>query len=248
MPMISYRCPDCGCDDEHFYHSASSAPATVECRGFKSSGPQYQEIEHEVVQSDGTVLIELERVELAPTLTPCTGTALQRASFPGELWARPARGFEDIVVYEHDNWEGKSDDFKRSHQRYYVPGRNYEATEPGMRRVVLNSMAEYNRFIKRANEEITSDMRNHRDMHRAYWEARRRAMRADVDARVGPVRSHPLISYLMKAMRRRSDAKSDARYGKSLDAHFHSQLLEFNQSNMQDWCDADTNWRSTRAR
>ena len=248
MPMISYRCPDCGRDDEHFYHRASAAPASVQCVGFREAEERFEEIQHEVRNVDGTLTIEVELVALAPTLTPCAGTALQRETLPGERRARPARGFADIVVYEYDNWDGKSDEFKRGHQRYYVPGRNYESTEPGMKRVVLNSMHDYNRFIKRANEEITSDMRNHREMHRTYWEARRKALREDVNARVGPVRTHPLIAHLMRAMRQRSDRKTQERYGKPLDAHFHSQLLEFNQGNMQDWCDAETRWRSRRAR
>ena len=250
--MISYRCPDCGADQEHFHHHASTAPATVECVGFREAEQRYEEIKHEVVQPDGSVLIEIERVALAAALTPCTGTALQRESLPGELWAKPARGFEDIVVYEHTDWETRSDDFKRSHQRFYVPGRNNEPTEPGMRRVVMNSMADYNRFIKRANEAITSDMRDHRDMHREYWNARRKALRDDVNARVGPVRSHPLIAYLMRTIRARSDRKSDQRYGKPLDAQFQAQIIERNQSNMQDWCAEDSGgrrgWKSQRAR
>jgi len=247
MPMIDYRCPDCGRDDERFYHSRGAALASIECTGFKQSAPRYEEIEREVPQPDGTVLIEKERVELAPALEPCTGTALQRVSLPGELWARPARGFADITVLTYPDWDSRSDDFKRSHERYYVPGRNYER-EPGMQPVVMNSMADYNRFIKKANEDITSRMRDHRYMHEEYWKQRRKALREDVNARIGPSRSHPLVAFLRRAMQARSDRKSAWRYGKPLDAHFHSALLEFNQGNLQDFCAEDTGWKSQRAK
>ena len=49
-------------------------------------------------------------------------------------------------------------------------------------------------------------------------------------------------------MRARSDRKSAERYGKALNANFHAQLLEFNQSNMQGFCAEDTGWRERRAR
>jgi len=245
MPMISYRCPDCGADDEHFYHSASRAPETTECRGFKEAEAQFEEIKREVKQPDGTVVIEIEKVELAPTLTPCTGTSVQRVSLPGELWARPARGFEPLVVYEVADYESKSDDYKRSHNRFYVPGRNNEPTEAGMRRIELTNMHEYNRWVKGANEYETQKMRDHRDMHKEYWGQRRKAMRDNVNARI---RHSPLLVSLARLIRARSDTKSNARYGKPLDAHFHSQLLEFNQSNMQDWCDKDTGWKARRAK
>jgi hypothetical protein len=82
-------------------------------------------------------------------------------------------------------------------------------------------------------------------MHEYYWGQRRKAMRDNVDARIRP---HPTLISLARIIRKISDQKTINRYGKPLDAHFHSQLLEFNQGNIQDYCSEDTGWRSRRAK
>ena len=248
MPMVSYRCPDCGCESEHFHFRAAEAPASVYCTGTKFVEQAAQKVERQVVQPDGTVLIEYEEVEQAPVLEVCTGTQLQRDSWMDPQWARPARGFEALVIYERANYDAESDDFKRGHDKYYIPGRNNEPTEPGMKRIEITQMHQYNQVIREINNYETQKMRDHRSMHEEYWKARRKAMREHVDARVGPQRSHPLIQYLRRVMRARSDQKSNARYGKPLDAHFHAQLIEFNQGKIQDWCAEDTGWKARRAR
>jgi hypothetical protein len=182
------------------------------------------------------------------TLSTCTAPALRRVTYPGEGVAVNARRFEQLSVYEVADWDRKSDDFKRSHQRYYVPGRNNEPTESGYLRHDITNIQAYNKFVKRVNADEIAKMKDHRDMHREYFGARRKAMREDVDARVGPARSHPLVQMLRRAMRARSDSKFNARYGKPLDARFHAQLIEFNQGNIQPWTAEDTNWRDRRAR
>lgn len=242
MPMISYRCPDCGCEDEGFYHHP---PASIPCRGVRLNEPTKQMIERRVPNPDGTETIEYEEIELAPTMDICTGTMLQRASYPGELWSRPARGFEQLSIYERADYDALPDAAKRGIERFYVPGRNNETTEAGYRRIDITNMHEYNRWVKRINEHETSRMKDHRSMHEEYWKARRTAMRDNVNARI---RSSPLLVSLAREVRKRADQKTINRYGKQLDAKFHSQLLEFNQSNMQDWCDADTGWKSRRAK
>jgi hypothetical protein len=239
--MISYRCPDCGSDDECFKHTASDAPETMPCRGVKLSEPKTQRVERRVPQPDGTELIEYEEVELAPTMEVCGGTMLQRVSLPGEMWSRPARGFEPLVVFE----AADPSSLPAGRSKYYIPGRNYEATEPGYKRIELTSMAEYNKWVKGANQYETDRMKDHRSMHEYYWGARRTAMRDHVNARI---RHNPVLMSIARMVRARSDAKTAVRYGKPLDAHFHSQLLEFNQGNIQDYCDSETRWRSTRAR
>src|SRR5579872_2634143 len=244
MPMISYRCPDCGSDDEHFHHSASNAPDTIECRGFKVNPAATEKVERRIAQPDGTYLIEWEEVELAPTLSVCTGTSYRRVSYPGELTAAPARGFEPLVIFERVGYESYTPEQKRSLQRYYIPGRNYEPTEPGMKRIEITSMAQYNAAIREINRHEVSTMSDHRAMHAEYWKSRRRAMRDHVDARI---RHSPLLVSLARLIRARSDRKTNTRYGKPLNANFHAQLLEFNQGNIQDFCDADTGWRSRRA-
>jgi hypothetical protein len=247
--MISYRCPDCGSDDEHFHHSRTAAPASIECRGTRVVEQARQKIERQIVDpTTGTVTIEYEEIETAPQLAVCTGTAVQRDSLPGEIFSRPARGFEALVIYERAGYDSFTPEQKRSLQKYYVPGRNYEPTEPGMKRIEITNMAQYNRLVREVNRHEIAKMSDHREMHKTYFDARRKALRDDVNARVGPQRSHPLVAYLRNAMRKRSDRKSIDRYGKPLDARFHAQLLEFNQGNMQDFCDKDTGWRATRAK
>lgn len=246
--MISYRCPTCGCDDEHFSHVRANAPASVSCRGVNMVDQPNERVERRIENADGTVTLEYEEVEVAPSMEVCGGTALQRESLPGEQFSRPARGFEPLVIYERPGYDTAPPEFKRSHQKYYVPGRNNEPTEPGMRRIDITGIHQYNRVAKEINAHELQKMTDHRDMHREYFGARRKAMREDVDARVGPARSHPLVQMLRRAMRKRSDGKFNARYGKPLDAHFHSQLIEFNQSNMQPWTAEDTGWKDRRAR
>ena len=245
--MISYRCPDCGSDDEQFHHRRSDAPASVPCRGVRvdSTQQQKQTIEHPVHNPDGSISIELEEVELAPSLSVCGGTAVQRESLPGEQFSRPARGFEALVIYERQNYDSLPDDTKRSLNKYYIPGRNYEPTEPGMKRIEITNMAEYNRHIKTINEYETQKMRDTRSMHREYFGARRKAMRDDVNAKT---RHSDLLRSISRVVRARSDRKTDIRYSKALDAHFHAQLIEFNQGKIQDYCDADTGWKSRRAK
>jgi hypothetical protein len=175
----------------------------------------------------------------------CTAPALRRTTYPGEGVALNARRFEQLSVFEVHDWDHKSDDFKRSHQRYYVPGRNYEPVEPGYVRHDLTNIQDYNRFVKTVSSHELQKMRDHRAMHEEYWRARRKSMRDDVNARI---RHSPLLMSIARMVRARSDRKSDARYGRALDPHFHAQLLEFNQSSMQAFCDADTGWKDRRAR
>jgi hypothetical protein len=169
------------------------------------------------------------------SIETCTAPALRRLTLPGQGVALNARRFEPLVVYQN-----AADPSKIS-----VPGRNNEPTEAGYKRVELTNMADYNRFVKQVNASEKAKMTDHRDMHRYYWEARRDAMREHVDARRG---QDTRIIDLVRAVRKRSDQKTAKRYGKGLDPHFHSQLMEMNQSNMQDYCDKDTGWKATRAR
>ena len=108
-----------------------------------------------------------------------------------------------------------------------------------MERIEITNMAEYNRHIKTINEYETQKMRDTRSMHREYFGARRKAMRDDVNAKT---RHSDLLRSISRVVRARSDRKTDIRYSKALDAHFHAQLIEFNQGKIQDYCDADTGW------
>src|SRR5262249_35740654 len=160
-----------------------------------------QKVERRIENPDGTVTIELEEVEQAPEMRICAKPMLQRESHLDPTWARPARGFEALVIYERANYDAQSGDFQSGHDRYYIPGRNNEPTEPGMKRIEITNIAQYNQVSKQINAYETQKMRDHRVMHEEYWKARRKALRSDVDARVGPVRSHPLIKYLTQTMR-----------------------------------------------
>jgi hypothetical protein len=175
----------------------------------------------------------------------CQAAAVRRTTYPGEGVPLNARRFEPLVVYERANYESASDDFKRGHDKYYIPGRNNEPTEPGMIRHEITNIQDYNRFSKSVNAYETQKGRDHRSMHEFYWSQRRKALRDHVDARI---RHNPLLMSLARLIRKRSDQKSAARYGKGMDAHFHSQLIEFNQGSIQDWCAEDTGWKSRRAR
>jgi hypothetical protein len=217
---------------------------TRACEGVLLSEPEIEkrQVERKIDNADGTQTIEYEEVELelAPTMSICTGTMTQCSLLEVPRYGvRNARGFEPLVVYE------RVGELARGQDRYYVPGRNNEPTEAGMKRIELTNMAEYNRFVKTANEYETAKMRDHREMHRFYWNSRRKAMRDHVDARI---RHSPLLVSLARMVRARSDRKTDVRYGKPLDAHFHSQLMEFNQGSIQDFCAEDTGWKATRAR
>jgi len=235
--MISYRCPDCGSDEEEFHHS--NAPNQIACRGFKINEAQKQTIERKIENGDGTFTLELEEVELAPTLSACAGAALRRVSWPGELWARPARGFEPLVIYQH----------AADPSKFSFPGRNNEPTDAGYKRIEITNMAQYNHWVKHINNVEVDKMKDHREMHREYWKARRGAMREDVNARI---RHSPTLLSLARLVRPRYDAKFEKRYSKPLDARFHSQLLEFNQGNIQDFCAEDSGgrkgWKSSRAK
>jgi hypothetical protein len=245
MPMLSYVCPDCGAEQEHFHHSRTAAPVSYVCEAVRFSDSQKQRIEHRTANPDGTETITYEEVETVPEMLICTGTAVQTETYPGQLYAANAKRFEELVVYERMGWEQMAPEVKRKLDRYYVPGRNSEPTEPGMRRIELTNMGEYNSFIRSANAHYLQQMTDHRDMHREYWKARRKALREHVDARV---RHNPLWVSMLRAIRARSDAKFVKRYSKSLDPAFQAQLIERNQGNMQDWCAEDTGWKARRAR
>jgi hypothetical protein len=221
----TYRCLSCGGEHDEYRQNPHELPYAKVCGC--------------VVDSTGA----------EGTLGTCAAPALRRVTYPGEGVALNARRFEPLVIYERAGYDNHaSPEFKRSHQKYYIPGRNNEPTEPGMKRIEITSIAQYNSVVKAINAHEVSKMRDHREMHREYFGARRKAMREDVDARVGPARYHPLVQMLRRAMRARSDSKFERRYGKPLDARFHAQLIEFNQSNMQPWTAEDTNWKDRRAR
>jgi hypothetical protein len=165
----------------------------------------------------------------------CTAPAYRRASYPGEFVALNARRFEELVIYQSTSDPNK----------FSFPGRNNEPTDQGYRRIEITNMHEYNHWVKRINNIEISKMRDHREMHKYYWNARRKAMRDHINARI---RHSPMLVSLSRLVRRISDRKTDARYGKPLDAHFHSQLLEFDQGHIQSWCDLDTGWKERRAK
>jgi hypothetical protein len=176
-------------------------------------------------------------VEAGPDgeIEKCAAPALRRVTLPGEGVALNARRFEPLVIYR-----SASDPSKFS-----FPGRNNEPTEAGYHRVEITNIHDYNKIAKEINGIENRKMSDHREMHRLYWDARRTAMRDHVNARI---RHSPLLVSLARLIRSRSDRKSAIRYGKPLDARFHSQLLEFDQGHIQDYCDKDTGWKSTRAR
>jgi len=237
MPMISYVCPCCGAGDEHYYHRQSDAPEFLSCRSVDFLTPEKKTIEQKIVNPDGTETVELVEVELEPEMTACTGIMTQRESWLDSTTARPARGFEPLVVYQ-----SATDPTKFS-----IPGRNYEKTDPGYKRIEITNMHEYNKLVKQVNNIERSKMSDHREMHKTYWDARRRAMRDNVNARVGSSGMSRIVD-LLRTIRKRSDTKTNKRYGKPLEPNFHAQLLEFNQGKIQDYCDADTGWKATRAK
>jgi hypothetical protein len=219
-----------------------SRTATYHCASCGAEHDEYRQNQRDLPYAK-TCGAALESADA--TLTTCAAPALRRVVNPGEGVALNARRFEQLSVLEVHDWESKSDDFKRSHQRYYVPGRNYEPTEPGYVRHDLTNMQDYNRFIKTVNAHELQKMRDHREMHRIHWDSERTRMRENVNARIRP---EPLLRSLARMIRKRSDQKSAVRYGRALDPHFHAQLIEFNQSNMQAWTDKETGWKDRRAR
>lgn len=179
----------------------------------------------------------VDSISVEGGIDKCSAPALRRVTYPGEGVALNARRFEPLVLYQ-----SAADPSKIS-----VPGRNYEPTDPGYKRIEITSIAQYNTLVKKINESETSKMRDHRYMHQEYWSQRRKAMRDEINARIRNDGAHR-SRLLARWMRERSDSKTIQRYGKPLDAHFHSQLLEFDQGHIQDYCDKDTNWRATRAK
>jgi hypothetical protein len=168
-------------------------------------------------------------------IAKCTSPALRRVTYPGEGVPLNARRFEPLVIYRSANDPSK----------FSFPGRNNEPTDPGYHRVEITNIYEYNKIAKEINGIEKQKMSDHREMHRLYWQARRTAMREHVDARI---RYSPLLVSLARLMRSRSDRKTAIRYGKPLDPRFHSQLLEFDQGHIQDYCDFDTKWVAKRAK
>lgn len=235
MPMISYQCSVCGCQEEHFHHRSSDAPESIQCRSVNLSETKGPKVEHRIVNPDGTETIEYLTVENVPTMTVCPGTLTVRDSWLDSSFSRPARPFEPLVLYQS----------VVDPTKFSVPGRNNEPTDAGYRRVEITSMHQYHKLAKSINNIERSKMSDHREMHKTYWDARRHALRDDVNARI---RHDQGLVNLASLVRRRSDNKSNRRYGKALEPNFHSQLLEFNQGNMQDFCAEDTGWKSTRAR
>jgi hypothetical protein len=180
-------------------------------------------------------------------LTTCTAPALRRVTLPGEGVPLNARRFEPLVIYERANYT--VDQLARGLNRYYIPGRNNEPTEPGMKRIELTDIHSYNRVQKEISGWETNLMSARRETHREYFQEQRKKVRDDVNARFSQSSRYLGLRQLMRA---RSDRKSAERYGKALNANFHAQLLEFNQGNMQDWCAEDSGgrkgWQSNRAR
>lgn len=217
----TYRCVSCGGEHEEYRTNTRDLPYAKVCGCLT-----------ETKLDDGSI-------------EKCTAVALRRTTYPGEGVALNARRFEPMAIYERANYDSLPDDAKRSLNRYYVPGRNNEPDEPGMKRIEITNINEYNKVVKRINAYETQKMRDHRAMHQEYWKARRSAMRDDVNARI---RHSPLLRSLARLVRARSDRKSDVRYGKSLDAHFHGQLIEFDQGKIQAWTDKDNGWKDRRAK
>jgi hypothetical protein len=214
----TYRCLSCGGEHEQYSQNPRALPYAKVC---------------------GCVVEPTAETETS--LTTCTSPAIRRVTYPGEGIALNARRFEPLVIYERPNHESLG----RSQNRYYIPGRNNEPTEPGMKRIDITNIQQYNRVAKEINQYETQKMRDHREMHRVVFQGERELLRARENARVSQSSRYHALRELI---RKRSDQKSHARYGKPLDAHFHAQLIEFDQGKIQDWCDADTGWKSRRAK
>lgn len=216
-----YRCTHCSGEHEEYRQNPRNLPYAKVC---------------------GSALEDAEGI-----LTTCTAPALRRVTLPGEGVPLNARRFEQLSIYERVNYGAA--EIQRGLDRYYIPGRNNEPTEPGMKRIDITDIHQYNRVSKEINAHETLMMRARRETHREYFQDERVKMRREVDARFS--QSSRYLG-LRQAMRRRSDQKSVVRYGKALDAHFHSQLMEFDQGKIQDFCAEDSGgrkgWQSNRAR
>jgi hypothetical protein len=212
-----YRCLHCAGEHEEYRQNPRNLPYAKVC---------------------GSALEDMEG-----NLTICTAPAIRRVTLPGEGVPLNARRFEPLVIYERANYT--VDQLARGLNRYYIPGRNNEPTEPGMKRIELTDIHSYNRVQKEISGWETNLMSARRETHREYFAEQRRKVRDGVNVRFSQSSRYLGLRQLMRA---RSDRKSAERYGKTLNANFHAQLLEFNQGNMQDWCAEDTGWKSRRAR
>ena len=212
-----YRCLHCAGEHEEYRQNPRNLPYAKVC---------------------GSALEDAEG-----NLTTCTAPALRRVTLPGEGVPLNARRFEPLVIYERANYT--VDQLARGLNRYYIPGRNNEPTEPGMKRIELTDIHSYNRVQKEISGWETNLMTARRETHREYFQEQRKKVRDDVNARFSQSSRYLGLRQLMRA---RSDRKSAERYGKALNANFHAQLIEFDQGNMQDYCDYDTGWKSRRAR
>jgi hypothetical protein len=212
-----YRCLHCDGEHEEYRQDPRALPYAKVCGAA-------------IDQADGS-------------LSKCTAPALRRVTWPGEGVALNACRFEQLSIYERADYS--LNDLARGLSKYYIPGRNNEPTEPGMRRIDITNIQQYNSVVKEINTHETALMRARREQHRLYFDEQREKVRDDVDARFSQSsRYFPL----RRLMRKRSDQKSAVRYGKGLDAHFHAQLIEFNQGNIQDFCAEDTGWKGRRAK
>jgi hypothetical protein len=226
LKTATYRCTSCGGEHEEFNQNPRHLPYAKVCGCL-----QLQDADDE---SDGS-------------LDKCTGVAIRRTTYPGEFVALNARRFEPLVIYERANYDTDmaAGRIPRNIQKYYMPGQNNEPTEAGYKRIEMTNIQEYNRVVREINRHEVQKMTDHRDMHREYFQARRKAMREDVNARI---RHNPTLVSFARIARRLADAKFAKRYGKNLDSRFHAQLIEFNQGNIQDWCSENTGWKSRRAK
>src|SRR5580704_15227359 len=140
----TYRCLSCGGEHDEYRQNPRELPYAKVCGCVVESTPE--------AAAEGS-------------LTTCTAPALRRVTYPGEGVALNARRFEPLVIYERPNHE----QLGRSQNRYYIPGRNNEPTEPGMKRIDITNIQQYNRVVKEINAHEARKMSDHREMHREYF-------------------------------------------------------------------------------
>jgi hypothetical protein len=149
---------------------------------------------------------------------------------------RHARRFDPIVV-----WQSNSDASKFS-----FPGQAGEAVPEGYHKIEISDLRQADQFVSRMNAIERARMEQTRDLNYQALDEQTRQRRADTMARI---RGNPKAEALFRAAREWADQRREAKRlrHRSLDPHFHINVLSFDSGNRNSYSGPETGWREKKS-
>jgi len=173
------------------------------------------------------------------TLCRECGQELHIGDYPfcphGSIYEQNAQRFDAIVVWQHNSEPDK----------YSFPGHANESCPADYHRVEITNLREADRFVTRMNAIERAKMVTTRDLNYQALDEQTKRRREDIAARI---RGNAKMEALFRQAREWTDRSKERKRSRhrSLDPHFHIQVLSYDSGNRNSYAGPETSWREQK--